>query len=211
MNIIQNYLKRKCHAIFDAFRPIQLHGSNNVINKKSNPGNHFNLRVCGNNNTIEIGENCLLTNTDISIQGSNNRLIVDNQVRFMGPCKIVMLGNATLHIKWNAGIRGVDFTVIDGKVEVGELCMFSYNIVVRNTDSHKVIDLESGKVTNPSRDVILGRHVWICQNSSILKGCDIGDDSIVALGAVATKGCPPNSIIAGNPGKIVKQGITWDY
>lgn len=89
--------------------------------------------------------------------------------------------------------------------------MFSYNIVVRNTDSHKVIEVETGVITNPSRDVVLGEHVWVCQNSSILKGCKIGDNSIVAFGAVAIKGCEAGSVLAGNPAKVVKTGINWDY
>lgn len=197
--------------IYRLIRPIRIVGEGNVVANKSKIGKGFHITITGNNNTVEIEEECLLTNTKINISGNNNHLIICKTARFIGPCHISMNGGATLIIGRNAGIRGVDFTVIEGKVEIGELCMFSYNIVVRNTDSHKVIDLASGNVTNPSRDVKLGRHVWICQNSSILKGCEIGDDSIVAFGAVATKGCPPNSIIAGNPGKIVKQGITWDY
>lgn len=197
--------------IYKSLHPIRINGGSNVITNKSKFGKGFYITINGNNNIVEIEEGCLLTNSQITITGDNNHLIIRKTARFMGPCHISMNDGATLIIGKNAGVRGVDFTVIDGKVEIGELCMFSYNIVVRNTDSHKVIDLESGKVTNPSRDVKLGRHVWVCQNSSILKGCEIGDDSIVAFGAVATKGCPSNSIIAGNPGKIVKQGITWDY
>lgn len=200
-------IKTICRSI----RPIRIIGGGNVVTNKSKIGKGFYITITGTNNTIEIEEGCLLNNTKIDISGNNNHLMIRKTARFMGPCRISMNGDATLLIGENVGIRGVDFTVIDGKVEVGELCMFSYNIVVRNTDSHKVIDLESGKKTNPSRDVKLGRHVWICHNSSILKGCEIGDDSIVAFGAVATKGCPSNSIIAGNPAKIVKQGITWDY
>lgn len=197
--------------IYKSLRPVRIVGGGNVITNKSKIGKGFYITINGKNNSVEIEEDCLLTNTQIFITGDNNHLVIRKTARFMGPCRISMSNRATLIIGENAGIRGVDFTVIDGKVEIGELCMFSYNIVVRNTDSHKVIDVESGRVTNPSRDVKLGRHVWICQNSSILKGCEIGDDSIVAYGSVATKGCPSNSIIAGNPGKIVKQGITWDY
>jgi len=42
-----------------------------------------------------------------------------------------------------------------------------------------------------------------------LKGVRMGQDSIAAFGAVVTKDCPPNSIMAGNPARVVKSGINW--
>lgn len=193
------------------FRPIAITGKGNTYTSGSKLQDKFFVSVSGNENSISIGKDCYLSNTEISVSGDNNKIIIEDSVRFYGPCQIRLQGNATLIIRENAGIRGVEFTIIDGKVEIGKLCMFSYNIVVRNTDSHKVIEVETGVITNPSRDVVLGEHVWVCQNSSILKGCKIGDNSIVAFGAVATKGCEAGSILAGNPAKVVKTGIIWDY
>lgn len=193
------------------FLPIAITGIGNTYTSGSKLHDKFFVSISGKNNSISIGKDCYLSNTEIFVTGDNNQIVIEDKVRFYGPCQIKLQGNATLIIRENAGIRGVEFTVIDGKVEIGKLCMFSYNIVVRNTDSHKVIDAETGVITNPSRDVVLGEHVWVCQNSSILKGCKIGDNSIVAFGAVATKGCEAGSILAGNPAKVVKTGITWDY
>jgi len=39
----------------------------------------------------------------------------------------------------------------------------------------------------------------------ILKGVSIGDNSVVAAGAIVTKSIPPNTIVAGNPAEVVKQ------
>ena len=89
--------------------------------------------------------------------------------------------------------------------------MFSNHILLRNTVSHKVLNLEDNQVTNASRSIRLGEHVWIGQNATILKGVSIGDNSIVALGTIVTKDVPANSIVAGVPSKVVKTGITWDY
>lgn len=191
-------------------RPIIIKGDDNVVINKSMLGSKFTLLINGSRNKVEIGEDCLLTNTCIVISGNDNHLIIEDTARFMGPCKINLQGNSIVKFGMNCGIRGVELCAKDGKIEIGELTMTSYGIVIRNHDSHRVFDSE-GNITNTARDVKIGKHVWICQNSSILKGCVIGDESIVAFGTVATKGCPSNSIIAGNPSKIVKQGITWDY
>ena len=190
--------------------PINSKGSGNTISVGCKIRNGH-VTVLGNSNLINIADSVKWHDAEININGDNNRLIIEPDVRLIGPCKIIMEGNATLHLKKNCGVRGVDFSIKDGCVEVGELAMFSYGIKVRNHDSHKVFDLGSSQPCNPPADIKIGKHVWICQDASILKGVEIGDDSIVAFGAVATKGCPPNSIIAGNPGKIVKTGITWDY
>lgn len=58
-----------------------------------------------------------------------------------------------------------------------------------------------------SAPIIIGENVWVGQYSRINKGVTIGDNSIVAANTVVTKDVPSNSIVAGNPGRIVKNNI----
>jgi len=202
---------RMVRSIYRKFHPIVQHGDSNIINIRSKLRNDFYISIYGGNNRVDIAEECFLSNTTINMSGDNNVLIVDKTARFIGPCKITMEGNSVLHIGENVGIREVSFLLRDANINVGELCMFSHNVFLRNTDSHKVISLDSNQIMNPSKDISIGKHVWIGQNSTILKGVSIGDDSIIAMGTVVTKDVPANSIAAGNPTRIVKTGITWDY
>ena len=204
-------MKQSIKQIYRRFRPVLLRGKDNSVRSLSKYGRGFQIDVYGDNNVIEIAEDCLLTNTTVLIYGNNNRLTIDKKARFMGPCRITMEGDSTLMIGENAGIREVQFVLKDANIEIGKLCMFSNHIVLRNTDSHKVISQEDDQVTNPSCDIRLGEHVWIGQNATILKGVSIGKDSIVAMGTIVTKDVPANSIVAGVPSKVVKTGITWDY
>lgn len=46
--------------------------------------------------------------------------------------------------------------------------------------------------------------VWIGAGASIIPGVTIGENSVVATGAVVTKDVPPNTVVAGIPAKIIK-------
>jgi acetyltransferase-like isoleucine patch superfamily enzyme len=52
--------------------------------------------------------------------------------------------------------------------------------------------------------VEIGNNVWIGDKATILPGVTIGDNCIVAANAVVTKSIPENSIVAGNPAKVIK-------
>lgn len=52
--------------------------------------------------------------------------------------------------------------------------------------------------------ITVGKNVWIGSNSTILPGVTIGDNAIVAAGAVVTKDVPQNSVVGGVPAKIIK-------
>ena len=193
--------------IYRRLRPTVIKGNNNTVSIKSKRHRFF-VRIHGDNNSIDIGENSRLKYTQITIMGDNNHIIAEDGSKLDGPCKITLEGNSTLYIGRNSGIRGVTFVAKDANITVGRNCMFSYDVTVRNNDSHKVLD-QDGNVTNLAQDIVIGDHVWLCERSTILKGVTIGNDSVIAYGAIVTKDCPPNSIMAGNPARVVKQDINW--
>lgn len=53
----------------------------------------------------------------------------------------------------------------------------------------------------------VGRNCFIGGRSLILPGVEIGDNCVVAAGAVVTKSVPARCIVAGNPAKIIREGI----
>ena len=53
-------------------------------------------------------------------------------------------------------------------------------------------------------DTVIGNDVWIGMEAIVLPGIRIGDGSIVAARSVVSHDVPPYSIVAGNPGKVVK-------
>lgn len=56
-------------------------------------------------------------------------------------------------------------------------------------------------------DTYIGKKCFIGANAIIMAGVKIGDEVIVGSGAIVTKDVPSNSIVAGNPARIIKSGI----
>ena len=73
-----------------------------------------------------------------------------------------------------------------------------------------MIDVATGENLNPAADVLIGNHVWIGIQSQILKGITIADHAIVAARSVVTRPVASGTIVAGNPAKPVRSGVTWD-
>jgi acetyltransferase-like isoleucine patch superfamily enzyme len=59
---------------------------------------------------------------------------------------------------------------------------------------------------NPAveKPVKIGNHVWIGVRATVLKGVTVGDNSVVGAAAVVTKDVEPNTIVAGNPARKIR-------
>jgi acetyltransferase-like isoleucine patch superfamily enzyme len=52
--------------------------------------------------------------------------------------------------------------------------------------------------------ILIKRNAWIGAAVTILPGVTIGENSVVAAGAVVSKDVPDNTVVAGIPAKIIK-------
>ena len=55
------------------------------------------------------------------------------------------------------------------------------------------------------KPILIKRNAWIGANATILAGVTIGENSVVAAGAVVSKDVPDNTVVGGIPAKIIKQ------
>ena len=55
------------------------------------------------------------------------------------------------------------------------------------------------------KPVNIGKQVWIMPNVTIIYGVTIGDEAVVATGAVVTKDVPARTLVGGVPAKVIKQ------
>ena len=54
------------------------------------------------------------------------------------------------------------------------------------------------------KPVHICRNAWIGAGATILPGVTVGENAVVAAGAVVTKDVAPNTIVGGNPAKFIK-------
>ena len=88
-----------------------------------------------------------------------------------------------------------------GGVFIGEGSQIGHNVVFATLNHDP--NPEKRAYTYPA-PIVLGKKVWVGSNSTILQGVTIGDNSIVAAGAVVTKDVPANTLVGGVPAKIIK-------
>jgi acetyltransferase-like isoleucine patch superfamily enzyme len=50
----------------------------------------------------------------------------------------------------------------------------------------------------------IGRGAWIAAGATVLQGVTVGDDAVVAAGAVVTKDVPPRTLVAGVPARVIR-------
>lgn len=91
-----------------------------------------------------------------------------------------------------------------GGVTLGDGCQIGHNVVFATLD-HGLAP-EERHTTCPA-PIVLGKNVWVGANATILRGVTIGDNAVVAAGAVVTKDIPADrSPAAYLPGRFVKSG-----
>jgi len=101
--------------------------------------------------------------------------------------------------RYFANSNGCYIQGINGVV-IGDNTIFAPGVKIISANH----DLDDYKKHNEDGPVIIGNNCWLGANSIILPGVELGDNVIVAAGAVVTKSFGPNVVLAGVPAGILK-------
>lgn len=114
---------------------------------------------------------------------------------------------AEIKIGNNVGISGATIYARN-KIEIGDNTLIGGNCKIIDNDFHPV-DISSRnsdiKEKIGTKPIKIGKNCFIGCNSIILKGTTLGDGCVVGAGAVVCGNFEENSIIAGNPAKVIKK------
>ncbi|MDB6001720.1 MAG: Galactoside O-acetyltransferase [Rhizobacter sp.] len=55
-----------------------------------------------------------------------------------------------------------------------------------------------------AKPIVIERNVWIAASATIIGGVTVGENSVIAAGSVVTKDVPPNTLVGGNPARVIR-------
>ncbi len=112
---------------------------------------------------------------------------------------------ASVVIGDNVNINNAFSIIAEKSIIIGSNVLIGYNCQIADSDFHD-LDIHNRAQTDPSpMEVIIRDNVFIGNNVTILKGVEIGKNTVVANGSVVTKSFPESVIIGGVPAKVIKE------
>ncbi|WP_162613480.1 DUF6270 domain-containing protein [Blautia sp. An46] len=175
------------------------------------------LKALKHYNYIDENNNKFIIHPDISDKLVLNRICCSNANCAIGNNKIhkqlfiqLMGERPDINIGKDSSFLDVIINVCsNGKVIIGDDNMFSHGITLAQSDMHHIFDLQTGNRINYPKDIIIGNHVWVGREVEFLGGANIGDNCVVGARTVTSSKFPNNVVLAGCPGKIIREDIIW--
>lgn len=89
-----------------------------------------------------------------------------------------------------------------GGLDIGDDVMIGPNVSL----------ITSGHPLEPSRrhgfttakPIVIERNVWIAAGATVIGGVTVGENSVVAAGSVVTRDVPANTLVGGNPARVIR-------
>ena len=146
---------------------------------------------------------------------NGGKLIFKGKAHFATHTNILASGSTIVFGKNFGSNVGCRFSSVAG-ITFGDDCLLGGACVIRDSDGHKVFDCDDNFVKTHEhshcKPVSIGDHVWMANNSSVLKGVSIESNNVIAYGSVVVKSIDGSySIIGGYPAKVVKKNIIWKH
>ena len=147
----------------------------------------------------------------ISAFGKNLRMLINpgGEICFRGRViaadEVELQSSGKLTIGANTTINRYSRIVAFEQIEMGDNVMLAQFVTIVDHD-HKFSSSDNGLAFDgyETKPVRIGNNVWVGEKASILKGCTVGDNVIIAAHSLVNKDVPPNSVVGGVPAKVLK-------
>lgn len=77
-------------------------------------------------------------------------------------------------------------------------------VLVTGDHDYTRTDIPATERSYTGRPIRVGSNVWIGTGATVLGGVSVGDNAVIAAGAVVTRDVPEGTLVGGVPGKILK-------
>ena len=175
--------------------------------------------IQGHNNYIEIEFPIEFKDSKINIMGNQAKFVIKNTTTPIVSTIFDLRRYSEIYIdedsRFNAG-KG--YIVVNNnqknkphKIVIGKGVQIGSELLLRTSDGHSIFNCGEQLPYNEPQDVIIGDNCWIGARCTILKGAIIPSNSIIgACSLLNRKFSEENTIIAGNPAKVIKRNVSWD-
>lgn len=145
-----------------------------------------------------LGKGRLELGNHVSL-GAHSRVVVSTSFNNLG---------SFINIGDNVGIGEFAYLGGGGGLSIGASCIVGQYFSC-HPENHEYADpdVEIRHQGVTRKGIVIGRNCWIGSKVTILDGVQIGDNCVIAAGAVVTKSMPANSVIGGVPAKVIKNRI----
>lgn len=105
-----------------------------------------------------------------------------------------------------ARVNNTLFNTSSGSIQIEDHVMCGHDVSLI-TGTHPIERYREERMEFPTagRDIVVRKGAWICSNATVLGPCEIGEDAVVAAGAVVVDNVPPRAVVAGVPARLVRQ------
>ena len=145
-------------------------------------------------------------NTQVIINGNTAKIVFGKTNYFYRLGNLEVFDSGKLVFGNNISINKGFSIVSRESIVFGNNVMIGPNAMIYDHDhSFNKKNITFKKQGYNSSSITIGDNVWIGANVFISKGVKIGNNVVVAANSVITKDIPNNSLVAGNPFKIIKK------
>ena len=144
----------------------------------------------------------------VHLWGINNELHFETNI-MINKLNIYLGNDGRCRIGENTRIFEASITISYASLDIGKDCMLSTGITIRTDDLHPIFDRITHERVNMPKDVVLHDHVWVGEGATLLSGANIGEGSVVGARTVTSSSFGDHVIVAGVPGKVIRENICW--
>lgn len=114
-----------------------------------------------------------------------------------------------LHVSPLASVQTCFFNTNSGEIYIDDYTFAGsrVNILAGSHDQHLTGFLRRDAEITEGCDIRIGKGVWLASGSTLLGPCTVGDNAVIAAGAVVTPGSeiPANTVFGGVPAKLIRK------